>query len=121
MSSQSIGRYRLLRDLGQGAAAHVYLARDPTSGRQVAVKILAATYTGDPGFAEQFERTLKTLAALDHPYLVPLLDFGQEEGQFFVVQRYLPGGTLADRLDGRPMLLAEVLVIFERLSAALDA
>ena len=47
----------------------------------------------------EFERTLKTLAALDHPYLVPLLDFGQEDGQFFVVQRYLPGGTLGGILE----------------------
>ncbi len=121
MSNQAIGRYRLLRDLGQGAAAHVYLARDPASGRQVAVKLLAAAYTAAPGFAAEFDRALKAVAALDHPYLVPLLDFGQEDDQFFVVQRYMPGGTLADRLDGRPMLLSEVLVILERLASALDA
>lgn len=121
MSSVFIGRYRLLRDLGQGAAAHVYLARDPASGRQVAIKLLAAAYTAESDFPERFERTLKALATLDHPYLVPLLDFGSEGDQFFVVQRYLPGGTLADRLDGRPMLLSEVLVILERLAGALDA
>ncbi len=120
MVIQSIGRYRLLRDLGQGAAAHVYLARDPTSGRQVAVKLLAGAYTADPSFPAHFERALKVLAALDHPYLVPVHDFGREEDQFYVVQRYMPGGTLADRLDGRPMLLAEVVPILQRLSDALD-
>lgn len=121
MSTITVGRYRLLRDLGQVAAAHVYLARDPNTGRQVAVKVLATAFTAEPSFADNFDRTLKALLALNHPHLVPVLDFGRDEEQFFVVQRYLPGGTLADRLDGRPMLLAEVLVILERLSGALDA
>jgi serine/threonine-protein kinase len=121
MSITAIGRYKLLRDLGQGAAAHVFLARDPTSGRQVVVKLLALAYTADPAFAERFERALKALVALQHPGLVPTVDYGREEEQFFVVQRYMPGGTLADRLDGRPMLLSEVLVILERLAGALDA
>ena len=102
MSTVMIGRYRLLRDLGQGAAAHLYLARDPTSGRQVAIKLLAPEYAAGPDFADRFESALKRLTGLDHPCLVPLLDFGHEADQFFVVQRYLPGGTLADRLDGRP-------------------
>lgn len=121
MPPTAIGRYRLLRDLGQGAAAHVYLARDPTSGRQVVVKLLAAAYTAGEGFPERFDETLKRLVALVHPGLVPTVDFGREEDQFYVVQRYMPGGTLADRLDGRPMLLSEVLVILERLTSALDA
>jgi serine/threonine protein kinase len=121
MSTSAIGRYRLLRDLGQGTTAHVYLARDPSSGRQVAVKLLTQAYTAAPGFPAAFESALQALVGLDHPYLVPTLDFGSEDEQFYVVQRYMPGGTLADRLDGRPMLLSEVLVILERLAAALDA
>ena len=121
MSTTSIGRYRLLRDLGQGTAAHVYLARDPSTGRQVAVRLLAPGLTAAPDFPERFAHTLKLLVGLDHPGLVPTLDYGRDEDQFFVVQRYMPGGTLADRLDGRPMLLSEVLVILERLAGALDA
>jgi serine/threonine protein kinase len=121
MAIQSIGRYRILRELGRGATATVYLARDPGSGRQVAVKILSATCTAAPDFADRFEQTLKDLARLEHPHLVTPHDYGREADQFFVVMRYLPGGTLADRMDGRPMLLAEVVPILQRLADALDA
>src|SRR5262249_47246119 len=121
MAPQTIGRYRILRELGRGAAATVYLARDPGSGRQVAVKVFTPAVTGAPDFAERFEQTLQALAALEHPYLVTPHDHGREEEEYFVVSRYLPGGTLADRLDGRPMLLAEVVPILQRLADGLDA
>jgi serine/threonine protein kinase len=121
MALQNIGRYRILRELGRGATATVYLARDPGSGRQVAVKILSAAYTAAPDFPDRFEQTLAALAGLDHPYLVMPQDHGRDADQYFVVMRYLPGGTLADRMDGRPMLLAEVVPILQRLSEALDA
>ena len=121
MAIQNIGRYRILRELGRGATATVYLARDPGSGRQVAVKILAAAFTAAPDFSDRFGQTLAALVSLEHPYLVSPHDYGRDGDQFFVVMRYLPGGTLADRMDGRPMLLAEVVPILQRLAEALDA
>ncbi len=121
MATQKISGYRILRELGRGGTASVFLARDPASGRQVALKILAAPFTTHPEFPERFEQTLKALVALAHPYLVPVYDYGGESGQYFIVMRYMPGGTLADRLDGRPMLLAEVVPILQRLAEALDA
>src|SRR5258708_2274298 len=116
-----MGRARSARERGRGATATVYLARDPGSGRQVAVKILAPAFTGAPDFAERFELTLKALSALEHPYLLTPHDYGHDGEQYFVVMRYLPGGTLADRMDGRPMLLAEVVPLLQRLAEALDA
>jgi serine/threonine-protein kinase len=121
MAIQYIGRYRILRELGRGATAMVYLARDPGSGRQVAVKVLAAEFTAAPDFDQRFQREVKALAAFDHPYLVAVQDYGRDGEQYFVVSRYLPGGTLADRMDGRPMLLAEVVPILQRVAEALDA
>src|SRR5262245_29490902 len=121
MAPPSIGRYRILRELGRGATATVYLARDPGSGRQVAVKVFATALTGAPDFAERFEQTLQALGALEHPFLVTPHDHGREEDQFYAVSRYLPGSTLADRMDGRPMLLAEVVPILQRLAEGLDA
>ena len=121
MAPPSIGRYRILRELGRGATATVYLARDPGSGRQVAVKVLAPSFTAAPDFAGRFEQTLKALAGLEHPYLLTPHDYGRDEEQYFIVMRYLPGGTLADRMDGRPMLLAEVVPLLQRLAEALDA
>ena len=121
MATQNIGRYRILRELGRGATGTVYLARDPGSGRQVAVKVLAAAFTTAADFDERFQREVKELAAFDHPYLVGVQDYGREGEQYFVVMRYMPGGTLADRMDARPMLLAEVVPILQRLAEALDA
>ena len=121
MASQSIGRYRILRELGRGATATVYLARDPGSGRQVAVKVLAPAFTGAPDFAARFEQTLTALTGLEHPYLLTPHDHGRDEEQYFLVMRYLAGGTLADRMDGRPMLLAEVVPLLQQLAEALDA
>ncbi|MCC7358682.1 MAG: protein kinase [Anaerolineales bacterium] len=128
MAVQKIGRYRVLRELGRGSAAIVYQGRDPDSGKQVALKVFYTTVIRAEGFAERFHALLPTVAALDHPYLVPLLDWQQEGGEapgdevaFYLVQRYMPGGSLAERMDGRPMLLAEVVPILQRLAEALDA
>jgi serine/threonine-protein kinase len=118
---QSFGRYRILRELGRGTLATVYLARDPSSGQQVAVKVLAENITSAPDFDERFQAELQKLKALDHPGLVKLVDYGREGSQYFIVGRYLPGGSLADRLEGRPLLLAEVVPILKRLADALDA
>ncbi len=128
MAVQKIGRYRILRELGRGSAAVVYQGRDPDSGKQVAIKVFYATVIAAEGFGARFAQLLPALAALDHPYLVPLLDYGTEGGEvpdadvaYYLVQRYMPGGTLAERMDGRPMLLAEVVPILQRLAEALDA
>jgi serine/threonine-protein kinase len=129
MAIQRIGRYRVLKELGRGSAATVYLARDPDSGKQVAIKVFGRQAAGVTGFAQRFEETLGQLKRLEHPYLVAVLDYGVEEGdedgkgepRFFLVMRYMPGGTLADRMDGRPMLLAEVVPLLQRLADGLDA
>ncbi|MCC6189393.1 MAG: serine/threonine protein kinase, partial [Anaerolineales bacterium] len=129
MATQKIGRYRVLRELGRGSAATVYLARDPDSGKQVAIKVFSARAASAPDFPQRFEQTLRALVALEHPFLVPVLDYGLEEApdsspgepRCYLVMRYMPGGTLADRMDGRPMLLAEVVPLLQRLSDALDA
>jgi len=128
MAVQKIGRYRILRELGRGSAAVVYQGRDPDSGKQVAIKVFYTNVIAAEGFAARFAQVLPALRALEHPYLVPLLDFGQAGGEdaggevaYYLVQRYMPGGTLAERMDGRPLLLAEVVPILQRLAEALDA
>ena len=121
MTVQSIGRYRVLRELGRGTLATVYLARDPASGQQVAVKVLADNVTAGPDFDARFQAEMQAVKALDHPALVKVVDFGHEGSQYFIVKRYLPGGTLESRLEGKPLLLAEVVPILKRLADALDA
>jgi serine/threonine protein kinase len=130
MAVQKIGRYRILRELGRGSAAVVYQGRDPDSGKQVAIKVFYSNVIAAIGFGVRFDELMPVLAGLEHPYLVPVLDYGVEGGDegrtagevaYYLVQRYMPGGTLAERMDGRPMLLAEVVPILQRLAEALDA
>lgn len=122
MLPDKIGRYEVLRELGRGGMATVYLARDPAFRRRVAVKVLPPGFAHTPEFRARFEREAQVIAALEHPYIVPVYDFGEdpETGQPFLVMRYMPGGTLVDRIAGRPMSLAHVVPIIQRLAEALE-
>jgi len=99
----------------------VYLARDPAFERQVAIKVIPPQYTQDPQFRARFEREAKVIAALEHPYIVPVYDYGEEGDQPYIVMRFMPGGTLADRIYGKPMPLTQVIPIMQRLADAVDA
>ncbi len=101
--------------------ATVYLTRDQFSGRRVAVKVLPPQFTHDPRFRGWFKREARAIAALEHAYIVPVYDFGEEEGQPYIVMRYMPGGTLADRITHRPLPLAAAVPIIQRLAEGLDA
>lgn len=122
MLPDKIGRYEILRELGRGGMATVYLARDPAFRRRVAVKVLPPGFAHTPEFRARFEREAQVIAALEHPYIVPVYDFGEdpETGQPFLVMRYMPGGTLVDRIAGRPMPLAHVVPIIQRIAEALE-
>ena len=74
----------------------------------------------DPQFRTRFKREAETIAQLDHPAIVPVYDFGEEDGQPYLVMRYMPGGSLADRLKAGPLSLAEAARLFQRLAPALD-
>ena len=121
MAEQQIGRYQIIRFLGEGGMARVYLAHDPEFGRDVAVKVLPVQLAGDEQFLERFRREARTIAALEHPAIVPVYDFGQDAGRPFLVMRYMPGGSLDERLAGsQKMSLAQTAALFDRLAPALD-
>ena len=120
MSVTKIGRYEIERELGRGGMAVVLLARDPAMKRQVAVKVLPRQFTFDPQFRARFQREAEVIAALEHPAIVPIYDFGEYDDQPYIVMRYMPGGSLADRLKRGALPLAEAARIFTRLASALD-
>ncbi len=115
-----IGRYEVQSELGRGGMAVVYKAYDPRFERMVAIKVLPREFMHDPQFIGRFNREAKTIAALDHPAIVPVFDYGDEEGQPFLVMRYMPGGSLADRLENGPLPLEQATIIIQRLSSALN-
>lgn len=117
---KSIGRYQVKEELGRGGMATVFLAYDPRFERDVAVKLLPREFLHDPTFTGRFEREAKTIAALEHSAIVPVYDVGEEEGQPYLVMRYMPGGSLSEKMHNGPIPLHEVSLLLNRLAPALD-
>lgn len=121
MEQKKIGRYEIIDELGRGGMATVYRANDPRFEREVALKVLPRELLHDPQFRVRFEREAKTIAMLEHPFIVPVYDFGEEDGQPYFVMRYMTGGSLADRIRSTGTLnVAQSARIMDGLCAALD-
>lgn len=114
------GRYDVLKQIGAGGSAYVFLARDTRYKRDVAVKILRGEIAGAIG-AERFLREIDTLASLQHPGILPLYDSGLVEDVPFFVTPYLSGSSLRERLSVEQFLPVEdALRILRELAEALD-
>ena len=120
MQAWRLGSYELLRRLGEGGMAQVYLARDIRLGREVAVKVLDQRLAERPGFRERFEREARVAASLDHPNIVQLYDFGDSERQLYLVMPYVSGGSLQDMLRRAPFAGGEVATFGSQMADALD-
>jgi serine/threonine-protein kinase len=120
MALITIGRYSLTEKLGGGGMATVYRGRDPRLAREVAVKLLLSSIQDDPALRERFEREAHTIARLEHPAIVPVYDFGDDQGQLYLVMRLMTGGSLHDRLRRGPIPPAVAAQLLERLADALD-
>src|SRR5580692_3674801 len=88
------GRYRVVRRLGTGGMADVFLADDQQLGRKVALKLLHRRFAEDPGFVERFRREAQAAAGLQHPNVVGVYDRGAYDGTYYIAMEYLPGRTL---------------------------
>ncbi len=120
MIPKTIGRYRIKAELGRGGMSTVYLAHDPRFERDVAIKLLPLELLHQPTFRRRFEREAKVVASLDHPAIVPVYDFGEEDGQPFLVMRFMTGGSLGERLKQGAISVAESARIISKLAPALD-
>jgi len=121
LSGQRIGQYQLERFLGAGGMGAVYQAYQPRLKRVVALKLLPEVLSRQAGYLERFDREAQTIAALEHPHIVPIYDYGAEEGISYIVMRYLGGGSLEERLSERGALpLKEATQILRQIASALD-
>src|SRR5438105_6876576 len=93
------GRYRLRAAVGAGASAQVFLADDASLGRQVAVKLLHPALAGDGGFLRRFQAEARAAAALSHPNIMAVYDWGEDDDTPYLVCEYLAGGSLRALLD----------------------
>jgi serine/threonine protein kinase/cyclophilin family peptidyl-prolyl cis-trans isomerase len=121
MPPERFGRYEVVRELGRGGMAVVFLARDPLLGREVAVKVLSPQLLADRDFRARFDREARVIAAMQHHAIVPLYDHGTEDGQPYLVFRYMEGGSLAELLHNVGALpLEEAHRILPRVAEGLD-
>ena len=95
------GRYKVVRKLGTGGMANVYLAEDQELGRRVAIKMLDDRHSEDEQFVERFRREAKNAAGLSHPNIVSIYDRGVADGTYYIAMEYLDGRTLKELLVAR--------------------
>ena len=115
-----IGRYDVIGEIGRGGMATIFSARDPLSGREVAIKILPTEFGSNMELRARFEREMRAIASLEHPGIVPVYDFGEHEDRPYFVMRLMQGGSLTDRLRQGPLSLEETAIIVDRVASALD-
>ncbi|MFZ2881204.1 MAG: serine/threonine-protein kinase, partial [Phototrophicaceae bacterium] len=121
-----LGQYELRELLGVGGMGAVYRGFQTSLKREVAVKVLPSSLANEHGYVERFNREAQTAAALEHPHIVSIFDYGTQQGTSYLVMRLLTGGTLAQRLNQRDdknqqilPSLGETAMLVAQLSSAL--
>jgi serine/threonine protein kinase len=120
LTGTTLGKYEIVRQLGKGGMATVYLGRQTSIGRTVAIKVMPRHFMHDDTFMQRFEREVKVIAELQHPRVLPVFDYGQIEGRPYIVMAYMAGGTLADRIEQGPMPLEEIERLVTQMAEGLD-
>ena len=114
-------RYEIIRILGEGGMANVYLAYDTILDRNVAVKVLRGDLATDEKFVRRFQREAMSASALSHPNIVEMYDVGEDDGNYFIVMEYIDGKTLKNLIKKRGALtVAEVVDIMLQLTSAIS-
>ena len=114
------GRYEIVKSIGEGGMANVYLANDKILDRKVAIKVLRGDLANDEKFIRRFQREAQSVANLSHPNIVEVYDVEEEEGQHYIVMEYIEGKTLKQLLQKRGSLtLSEVIDIMLQLTDGL--
>ena len=114
--------YEIQKLLGAGGTSTVWLARQLSLDRVVAIKILSPKLLEDPAAREQFQKEARAAARLSHPAIVGIVDFGEHDGTLFYVMEYVDGTNLADWLaENQRMAHGQALKLVEIIGGALDA
>lgn len=115
------GRYQIVRTIGEGGMANVYLAYDTILEREVAVKVLRGDLSTDEKFVKRFQREAKAASSLNHPNIVEMYDVGEDDGNYFIVMEYVNGKTLKSLIKKRGSLsLSETIDIMLQLTSGIS-
>ena len=116
-----LGRYEVRSKIGEGGMGEVYLARDPKLGREVAIKVLPASFSADAERLARFEQEACAAGALNHPNILSVYDVGTENGGPYVVSELLEGESLREKLSGGPPPQRKVLDYASQIARGLAA
>lgn len=117
---KKMGNFDIIELIGKGGMASVYRAHQPSMNRSVAIKIMATQYGSDNQFVQRFKNEAKLVAQLEHAHILPVYDFGDQDGALYIVMRYLSAGDLGERIPEGGMPVKEAGAFFRQLASALD-
>jgi tRNA A-37 threonylcarbamoyl transferase component Bud32 len=121
LSGTTLSSYQGLKLIARGGMAEIYRATSPTNGKTVAIKILPATLATDDQFRRRFLREAEIISGLDHPNIVRVIDFGDENGAYYIVMEYLTGPDLSNLLkQEKQIALPATLTMLKGIGDALD-
>jgi serine/threonine protein kinase/WD40 repeat protein len=117
LENMQFGTYKLISLIGKGGMAQVWLANQTTLNREVAVKVIPenADMNDEGHLTERFAREARSVARLDHPNILPVIDYGSAEGYLYLVMPYVRGGSLQERLKKETLVRAQAFEIFEQI------
>ena len=102
LSGKTLGQYQIIKPIGQGGMAIIYLAYQPSVRREVAIKVMASPLQTNESFVKRFAHEVEVIAHLQHPQIIPVYDFGEHGDLIYIVMAYMRGRTLAERIEQAP-------------------
>jgi len=120
MIGQTISHYRIVEKLGEGGMGTVYIAEDTLLGRRVAIKTLNAGHSEKGAhFRSRFLREARSVSALSHPHIATIHDYGESDGQPYIVMELVKGETLGELMHNERLTIPRALEIIEQVAMAL--
>ncbi|MBX3082061.1 MAG: serine/threonine protein kinase [Anaerolineae bacterium] len=117
---RTLGPYKLEAPLGKGGMAMVFRAFQTSVKRYVAIKVMAPEIASEAGFVERFGREAEVIAQLEHPHILPVIDYGEADGLHYIVMRFMDGGSLDDRIRDKQLSFEEISRYLTQIASALD-
>ncbi|MGF1507312.1 MAG: serine/threonine-protein kinase [Anaerolineae bacterium] len=115
-----LGAYEIIEKVGEGGMAAVFRAHQPSMNRDVAIKVMSNEVSEYVVFVARFRNEAQVIARLEHAHILPVHDYGEQNGTFYIVMRYLPEGDLGDLIAEGAMETGRAIQVFKQIATAMD-